>query len=109
MFFRDVVFGHLPASILKRFWLDLEGLGSPSCSHVGSSWVAFGLQIGFLVSLGRSWRLELVLNFNKSRFYSAGDRRCRPGGPPARFWRPLAVILEGLPEGRGLFVEGLFT
>ena len=45
MFFRDVVFGRLPASILEGFWLDLDGFGPPSWSHVGSSWVSIEPQI----------------------------------------------------------------
>ena len=44
MFFRDVAFGRLPASILEGFGLDLEGFGPPSWSHVGSSWVSIGPQ-----------------------------------------------------------------
>ena len=45
MFFRDVVFGRLPASILEGFWLDLDGLGPPSWSHVG-------------LKLGLNWALN---------------------------------------------------
>ena len=45
MFFRDVVFERLPASILDGFWLDFDGFGPPSWSHVGSSWVSIGPQI----------------------------------------------------------------
>ena len=48
MFFRDVVFGRLPASILEGFGLDLDGFGLPSWSHVGSSWVSIGPQIAIL-------------------------------------------------------------
>ena len=48
MFFGDVVFGRLPASVLGEFWLDLVGVGPPGWSHVGSSWVSFGPQIAIL-------------------------------------------------------------
>ena len=68
MFFREVVFGRLPASILGSLWFDLAGLGlqvGAMLAQVGSQ---LGLKLRFLVSFGRSWRLELVLNFNKSRF-----------------------------------------
>ena len=54
MFFRDVVFGRLPASILGGIWLNLEGFGPPSWSHVGSSWVSFGRQI---VIFGIFWAI----------------------------------------------------
>ena len=64
-----------------------------------------GLPLPFLVSVGRSWRLALVLNFNKSRFYSAGDQKYRPGGLQARFWSPPAVILAGLGEPEGYFLK----
>ena len=45
MFFREVVFGRLPASILEGLGLDLDGFGSPSWGHVGSSWVSIGPRI----------------------------------------------------------------
>ena len=45
MFFGDVVFGRLPASILEGLGLDLDGFGSPSWGHVGSSWVSIGPRI----------------------------------------------------------------
>ena len=54
-----------------------------------------GLKLRFLVAFGRSWRLALILNFNKNRLERDGDKRCHPGSLPAPFWRPPAVILEG--------------
>ena len=45
---------------------------------------------------GSKINLELILNFHKSMLASAGDKKLRPGGLPAQFWRPPAVILEGL-------------
>ena len=74
--------------------------------QVGSQ---LGLELRFLASFGRSGRLELILNLDRSRFQSEGDQKYYPGDLPARFGRPPAVILEGLGEGRGLFLEGLFT
>ena len=68
MFFRDVVFGRLPASILEAFGSIWTGLGlqvGAMLAQVGSQ---LGLQLRFLASFGRSWRLELALNFNKSSF-----------------------------------------
>ena len=67
-------FGRVWASKLQPCWLKLGLHWASSCD--------------FLASFGRSWRLELVLNFNKSRFESAGDGRRRPGGLPARFGEP---------------------
>ena len=45
MFFREVVFGRLHASILEGLGLDLDGFGSPSWGHVGSGWVSIGPRI----------------------------------------------------------------
>ena len=88
---------------LHRFWGAFGLIGTGLGLQVGAMLAQVGSQLGlklrFLASFERSWRLELVLNFNKSRFASAGDRRCNPGGLPARFWRP--------PEASQLHFGGL--
>ena len=63
-----------------------------------------GLKLRFLVAFGRSWRLALILNFNKNRLERDGDKRCHPGGLPP-FWRPPAVILEGLGGLEAYFLD----
>ena len=98
---------------LHRFWEAFGSIWAGLGLQVGAMLAQVGSQLGlklrFLASFGRSWRLELALNFNKSSFESAGDRRCRPGDLPARFWRPPAVILEGLGGLEPYFLEDLLT
>ena len=81
------------------------GLGLQVGAMLGQVGLQLGLILRFLAFFGRSGRLELVLNFNKSRFYSAGDQKYRPGGLQARFWSPPAVILAGLGEPEGYFLK----
>ena len=96
MFFRDVVLERLPASILVCFWLHLGGFGPPSWGQVVASW-ASNCDVGRL--LGDLGRLALILNL------SDGDKTCRPGGLPAPFWRPPAMILEGLGGLEAYFLD----
>ena len=104
MFFRDVVFGRLPASILGSFWLDLGRFGPPSWSHVGSSWVSIAPQIAIF---GVFWTILAPWTgfaFQQEQI----SERWRQKMPS---WRPPGSVLEapsgdfgGFGGGRALFL-----
>ena len=96
MFFRDVVFGRLPASILESFWLDLDGFGPPSWGHVGSSCVSIGPRIAIL---GVFW--EILAPWTGFELQQEQVlERWRQKMPS---WRPPGSILEALQPW---FLEG---
>ena len=109
MFFRDVVFGRLPASILEGFWLDLDGFGPPSWSHVGSSWASIGPPIAIF---GVCWAILAPC----TGFELQQEQILQRWRPKIPSWRPPGSILEPsgrdfgrLGRARGLFFEGLFS
>ena len=86
------------------FGVLLAQFGRVWASKLGPCWGKLGLiwvsNCDFWYLLGDVGRLALILNFNKNRLERVGDKRCRPGGLPAPFWRPPAMILEGLGAGQ---------
>ena len=109
MFFRSVVFGRSPASILVCFWLHLGGFGPPSWGYVGASGVSIGPQIGFGVSFGRSWRLELILNLEIEQILERWRQKMPSWGPPGSILEAPGRDFGWFGRPRGVFLGGLFT
>ena len=109
MFFRSVVFGRSPASILVCFWLHLGGLGPPSWGHVGPSGVSIGPQIGFGVSFGRSWRLELILNLEIEQILERWRQKMPSWGHSSSILEAPGRDFGGVGRPRGVFLGGLLT